>query len=216
MNGSLVLDECEWPVNYLHSSCLSLQASPLSQLRSSSVPFLFAVLRENKTEYCTTVAPLLSWSVDPEITEQTKSYGIYRERVYTIDSERAMHHRGLGPCRKGGFPQWCCRFVFFPAAFCTSKNHWETKGRFRKRVVLANVPLFRFSFGGGGGHANVPSFRFSFRGNIRMYPRSGFHSGGTSAKTTLLENHPFVNPRKSLLARVLLQPNLLQHPFFHG
>ena len=30
-------------------------------------------------------------------------------------------------------------------------SHWEIKGRFRKRVVLANVP----------------SFRFSFRGNIR-------------------------------------------------
>ena len=27
-----------------------------------------------------------------------------------------------------------------------------------------------------------------------MYPRSGCRSGGTSAKTTLLENHPFVNP----------------------
>ena len=27
-----------------------------------------------------------------------------------------------------------------------------------------------------------------------MYPRSGFRSGGTSAKTTLLENHPFGNP----------------------
>ena len=26
-----------------------------------------------------------------------------------------------------------------------------------------------------------------------MYPRSGFRSGGTSAKTTLLENHPSVN-----------------------
>ena len=25
-----------------------------------------------------------------------------------------------------------------------------------------------------------------------MYPRSGFRSGGTSAKTTLLENHPFL------------------------
>ena len=44
------------------------------------------------------------------------------------------------------------------------KNHWETKGWFRKRVVLANVP----------------SFRFSFRGNMRTYPRSGFRSGGTS------------------------------------
>ena len=46
-----------------------------------------------------------------------------------------------------------------------------------------------------GEHANVPSFWFSFRGNIQMYPRSGFRSGGTSSKTTLLENHPFVNPQ---------------------
>ena len=65
---------------------------------------------------------------------------------------------------------------------CTSWfAYWEIKGRFRKRVVLANVPSFR------GEHENVPSFRFSFWGNIRMYPRSGFRSGGTSAKTTLLE-----------------------------
>ena len=28
---------------------------------------------------------------------------------------------------------------------------------------------------------------YSFRGNIRTYPRSGFRSGGTSAKTTVLE-----------------------------
>ena len=28
-----------------------------------------------------------------------------------------------------------------------------------------------------------------------MYPHSGCRSGGTSAKTTLLENHPLVNPR---------------------
>ena len=75
--------------------------------------------------------------------------------------------------------------------------HWEIKGRFHKRVVLANVPSFRFSFRGNirrnhpfGNHpfvntkkghweikgrfhkrvvlANVPSFRFSFRGNIRQ------------------------------------------------
>ena len=64
------------------------------------------------------------------------------------------------------------------------KSRWERKGRFRKRVVLANVPSFGFR---SGEHANVPLFRFSFRGNIRMYPRSGFRSGGTSAKTTLLE-----------------------------
>ena len=88
--------------------------------------------------------------------------------------------------------------------------HWEIKGRFRKRVVLANVPSFRFSFRGNirrnhpfGNHpfgnppkgslgdkravskrvvlANVPSFRFSFRGNIRQnYP---------------FGNHPFRFPR---------------------
>ena len=28
--------------------------------------------------------------------------------------------------------------------------------------------------------ANVPSFRFSFQGNMRTYPRFGFRSGGTS------------------------------------
>ena len=54
----------------------------------------------------------------------------------------------------------------------------------------ALVPVFVL-----GEHANVASFRFSFRGNIRMYPRSGFRSGGTSAKITPSENHPFANPR---------------------
>ena len=61
----------------------------------------------------------------------------------------------------------------------------------------ALVPVFRC-----GEHPNVPSFRIFVAGNIRMYPRSGFRSGGTSAKTTLLETtllgssdrqfHPFV------------------------
>ena len=52
--------------------------------------------------------------------------------------------------------------------------------------------------GGYGECTHVPVFipgnlraRFSFRGNVRMYPRSGFRSGGTSTKTTLLENHLF-------------------------
>ena len=73
------------------------------------------------------------------------------------------------------------------------------KGRFRKRVVPANVPSFRFLFRGAnvpsfrffipgersdcertlvpvfvlGEHLNVPSFRFSFRGNIRHNPPFG-------------------------------------------
>ena len=67
------------------------------------------------------------------------------------------------------------------------KVHWEIKGRFRKRVVLANVP----------------SFQFSFRGNMRTYPRSGFHSGGPSECTLVPvfvpgdhppKNHPFGKP----------------------
>ena len=41
------------------------------------------------------------------------------------------------------------------------------KGRLCKRVILANVP----------------SFWFSFWGNIRMYPRSGFRYRGTSECT---------------------------------
>ena len=43
------------------------------------------------------------------------------------------------------------------------------------------------------------SFRFSFRGKIRMYPRSGSRSRGKSAKTIVLENHPFVNPRTTII-----------------
>ena len=66
-------------------------------------------------------------------------------------------------------------------SFSEPKNPWRRKelfqnaqkiergqkGRFRKRVVLANVP----------------SFRFSFPGNMRTYPRSGCRSGGTSECT---------------------------------
>ena len=80
--------------------------------------------------------------------------------------------------------------------------HWEIKGRFRKRVVLANVPSFRFSFRGNirrnhpfGNHpfVNTEKAHWEIKGRFpkgwfrRMYPRSCFRSGGTSAKTTLLE-----------------------------
>ena len=65
------------------------------------------------------------------------------------------------------------------------KFHREIKGRFRKRVVLANVPSFRFSFRvsmrtyprsgfRSGEHSNVPSFRLSFRGQkIKRFPVLG-------------------------------------------
>ena len=54
------------------------------------------------------------------------------------------------------------------------------KGRFRKRVVFANVPSFRLSF--RGNMRTYPRSGFSFRGNIRTYPHSDFCSGGTPPK----------------------------------
>ena len=98
------------------------------------------------------------------------------------------------------------------------KSHCQIKGRFRKRVVLANVPSCWFSFRGNirrnhpfGNHpfvnklkahweikgrfrkrvvlANVPSFRISFRGNIRR-------------------NHPF----ETTLLRTPENPS--KYPFF--
>ena len=96
-----------------------------------------------------------------------------------------------------------CYAPFCHAPFCgTAKmssqdwrhfDHWvfchrEINWRFRKRVVLANVPSFRFSFRGNmrtyprsgfrffpGEHPNVPSFRFSFQGNIRQNHHFGNH-----------------------------------------
>ena len=67
---------------------------------------------------------------------------------------------------------------------------------------MANVPSFRFSFRGNirqnhpfGNHpfVNTKKAHWEIKGRFpkgwfwRMYPRSGFRSGGTSAKTTLLE-----------------------------
>ena len=88
-----------------------------------------------------------------------------------------------------------------PHYFFTGR-YWEIKGRFRKRVVLANVPSFRFSFRGNirrnhpfGNHpfVNTKKGHWEIKGRFpkgwfwRTYPRSGFRSAGTSAKTTLLE-----------------------------
>ena len=90
----------------------------------------------------------------------------------------------------------------------SAKSHWETKGRFRKRLALANVPSFRFSF--RGEHANVPSFRFC--------------SGGTSECTLVpvfvLGEHPPKPPfwRTTLLSTpekgVFLSSNCLLSAFY--
>ena len=114
-----------------------------------------------------------------------------------------------GPClgdRKSSYPETrICNFyspVFFSSVPLSLSHHWEIKGRFRKRVVLANVPSFRFSFRGNirrnhpfGNHpfVNTKKGHWEIKGRFpkgwfwRTYPRSGFRSGGTSAKTTLLE-----------------------------
>ena len=71
----------------------------------------------------------------------------------------------------------------------------ETRGQFCKRVVLANVP----------------SFRFLFWGNMRTYPGSGFRSGGTSECTLVpvfvLGEHPPKPP--------FWKTTLLATPEFH-
>ena len=65
-------------------------------------------------------------------------------------------------------------------------SHWEIEGRFRKRVVLANVPSFRFFV--PGEHANVPSFRFFVPGEHPNIPSFRFSLwGNILPKTTLLE-----------------------------
>ena len=64
--------------------------------------------------------------------------------------------------------------------------HGEIKGRFRKRVVLANVP----------------SFRFSFRGNIRRNHPFGNHPFGNHP----FGNHPFgsLGDKRAVSKRVVL------------
>ena len=71
----------------------------------------------------------------------------------------------------------------------------ETKVRFRKRAVLANVPLFRF-FVPGNIRMCLRSL-FLVPGNIRMYPRSVFVVRGNIRQNHPFGNHPFANLRLS-------------------
>ena len=76
----------------------------------------------------------------------------------------------------------------------------DPKGWFSKKVV--------FQKGGFGGcspgtktgtrvHSEVPRNEKLERGYVRMFPQNENRNEGTFTKTTLLENHPFVNPRIS-------------------
>ena len=72
--------------------------------------------------------------------------------------------------RQNRYPDTALYVTKLECLYESTVFHWEKKGRFCKRVVLANVP----------------SFRFSFRENMRTYPRCGFHSEGTSELYTLV------------------------------
>ena len=113
-------------------------------------------------------------------------------------------------------------------AILSGIDHWEIKGRFRKRVVLANVPSFRFSFLGNirrnhpfGNHpcVNTKKGYWEIKGRFlkgwfwRTYPRSGFRSWGTSAKTTLLETTLVSTPE--LKTGKTLKVARLQSEFWH-
>ena len=116
------------------------------------------------------------------------------------------------------------------------KSHWEIKGRFRKRVVLANVPSFRFSFRGNirrnhpfgnhpfGNHpfVNTKKGHWEIKGRFpkgwfwRTCPRSRFRSGGTSAETTLLETTLLRTPEKGSETCPKISGQKLEGSFYRG
>ena len=80
---------------------------------------------------------------------------------------------------------------------------FETKGWFRKRAVLANVPSFRVFL--PGNIRMYPHSGFWYSGNIRMYPRVGFWywgnirmypCSGFLVPGNIRQNHPFANHRR--------------------
>ena len=77
-------------------------------------------------------------------------------------------------------PSWRNKRANVAAFEPRSEDREETKGRFQKRVVLANVPLFRVFV--PGEHA-------------KTYPRSGFGSGGTSECTLVPDFVPGEHPK---------------------
>ena len=89
--------------------------------------------------------------------------------------------------------QWC-------GFGCTSNCREETKGRFRKRVVLANVPSFRFLVPGTSACTLVPVLT---PGNIRMYPRSSFWYREHPPKPPF-RKPPFCEPPKVVGQHALL------------
>ena len=151
--------------------------------------------------------------------------------VHKVFSEKASATTRLRQKCVKNTPTWVLfngkRATFQNASEIRQKCHWEIKGRFRKRVVLASVPSFRFSFWGNirrnhpfGNHpfVNTKKGYWEIKGRFpkewfwRTYPRSGFRSGGTSAKTTLLETTLLRTPENAsqpLPCRITMHCNMV-------
>ena len=106
----------------------------------------------------------------------------------------------------------CLELIIFSSnclvfLFLQDKFREETKGRFRKRVVLVNVPSFRVFV--PEEHVNGPSFWFTFRGNIERTLVPVFVPGNF-CQNDPFGNHPsFCEPAKIAgisLKAILLSP----------
>ena len=121
--------------------------------------------------------------------------------------------------------QWSTILQFVIQARAIPPIHWEIKGRFRKRVVLANVPSFRFSFRENirrnhpfGNHpfVNTKQGHWEITGRFpkgwfwRTYPRSGFRSGEHPPKPPFWKP-PFCEP-PTYSATPRRHPNKLRYP----
>ena len=98
----------------------------------------------------------------------------------------------MAPPKFGGYGLTGFPRVF--GCFHARKKQGKSQEGKSKENPQKQVPLFWFLF--RGSMRTYPRSGFRSPGNIRMYPPSVVHSGGTSTKTTLLETHPFVNPEK--------------------
>ena len=132
----------------------------------------------------------------------------------------------LSSCRHANFVTLVSFFCISPERLKFSsfrlKFHREIKGRFRKRVVLANVPSFRFSFRGNirrnhpfGNHpfVNTKKGHWEIKGRFpkgwfwRAYPRSSFRSGEHPPKPPFWKP-PFCEPPKIFNLACRLQSRL--------
>ena len=162
-----------------------------------TVPSLWGVLKHLLVHSRLECDPVPEWVLttlkkfgeDPELLvqmeEQASAHGavVPEEIVGNTDDRVQICGAKVEPHKSPATPTKVMKNTGFVAIlgviifFCRE----ETKEWFRKRVVLANIPSFRFF--APGEHANVPSFHVLFRGSIRMYPRSSFVPGERPPKS---------------------------------